>query len=231
MGKNKLKRFEDIARFEHVLELTDFQEQPDLKPRGRWNEEVFANNRPITLELACGKGEYTLALAERYPDRNFIGIDIKGARIWKGAKRALEKKLANVRFLRIYVDHLHEYFAPGEVDELWITFPDPYLKKTKQSKRLTSAKFLRIYEKVLRPGGYINLKTDSTVLFEFTKQVVSRYGCPVHRLVDDIYGECPEDDVLTVKTYYEKGHLEKGKTIHFISFSLPEGGVGQKGEA
>ena len=174
----------------------------------------------LCLELACGKGEYARALAERDPDRNYIGIDIKGARIWKGAKIALEKKIDNIRFLRMQIDHLDEYFASGEVDEIWITFPDPYLRKSKSSKRLTSPKFLDIYKKILKPGGLIHLKTDSEPLFRFTKETLRDTGCKTVDLVEDVYKERPDDELLTIQTFYEKQHLEKGKTIRYVCFKL-----------
>lgn len=220
MGKNKLERFAEIAEFDHVLELTDFQEEDNKKPKGRWNKDIFQNDNPIVLELACGKGEYTLELAQKKPDTNFIGIDIKGARIWKGAKRALERDLPNVRFLRIYIDHLDEYFEAGEVEEMWITFPDPYPKWSDRNKRLTSPKFLATYQKVLKKDGVIHFKTDSDKLWNFSTQVIEQ-ECNVLDLVEDVYSERPDDPLLTTKTYYEKKHLENGKTIKYLKFKLP----------
>lgn len=221
MPKNKLQRFEEIGEFENVLELTDFQLPDKEKPRGKWKEEVFQNANPITVELACGKGAYTLELARRNPKQNFVGIDIKGARIWKGAKKALEEGLENVRFLRIYIDHLDEYFSPGEIDEIWITFPDPYPRDSDSSKRLSSPKFLSIYKKVLAQDGTINFKTDSSSLFAFTKEVTKETECRILDIVEDVYDERPDDPLLTIQTFYEKKHLEAGKTIHFIKFKLP----------
>jgi len=222
MTKSKLERFEEIGKFSNVLELTDFQGTGKKKPKGLWGKKIFKNSNPITLELACGKGEYTLELARRNPDKNFIGVDIKGARLWKGARRALDTNLANVRFLRIYVDHLHEYFAPGEIDQIWITFSDPYPRKSNSSKRLSSPKFLRIYQKVLKPEGTINFKTDSGSLFEFTRASVEETGCKIVDLVEDVYAEREDDPVLTIQTFYEMKHLEEGRTIRFIKFKLPE---------
>ena len=221
MSKNKLQRFAEISEFDHVLELTDFQHEESEKPRGRWREDVFENDRPIILELACGKGEYTVELARRHPDFNFVGVDIKGARLWKGAKRALDRQLDNVRFLRIYIDHLDEYFGPDEIEEIWITFPDPYPKWSDRNKRLTSPKFLEIYKKVLREDGVIHLKTDSDSLFEFTRKVLEQEECRVLDLVEDIYSDRPKDPLLSIKTYYEKMHLEEGKTIKYVKFRLP----------
>lgn len=221
MGK-KLKRFEEIAGFSNVSEYTDFQPGKSPKPKGKWNTEIFGNDHPITLELACGKGEYTLELSERYPARNIIGVDIKGARIWKGASRALQENRENIHFLRIFIDHLDEYFAPAEVDDIWITFPDPYPKGSDRSKRLTSPKFLAIYKKILASDGTIRLKTDSDQLFSYTKWTADEAGCKTLDLVDSIYEERPDDPLLTHKTYFEKKHLKKGRTISYIEFSLPE---------
>lgn len=221
MGKNKLQRFEEIDRFENVLELTDYNEEA-AKPKGSWNNEIFGTDRPITLELACGKGEYTLELARRNPERNFVGIDIKGARIWKGAKRALEEGLENVRFLRIYIDHIAEYFGNAEVSEIWITFPDPHLNESNRNKRLSSAKFLSLYQQILKAGAPIHFKTDNDRLYDYTLWSLDQFGCTVLDRVDDVYAERPDDDLLTIKTYYEKKHLENGKTIHYVKFRLPE---------
>lgn len=219
MSKNKLRKFAEVERFENVLQVTDFEKGTE-KPKGEWNERIFGNSNPITLELACGKGEYTVAMAERHPERNFIGIDIKGERIWKGAKRAREKELPNVRFLRIYIDHLTEHFAPGEVEEIWITFPDPFIKRKQRKKRLTSPKFLAIYKEVLPPGGFINLKTDSDILFNYTQEVIEALELPIDQVIENVYQEKPEDEWLTLQTFYEKQHLEEGRIIKFVRFRL-----------
>ncbi|MGD8427565.1 MAG: tRNA (guanosine(46)-N7)-methyltransferase TrmB [Balneolaceae bacterium] len=221
MGTSKLQRFKEISEFNNVFELTDYQGNGLEKPKGLWHENIFGNPNPIILELACGKGAYTLELARRNPKKNFVGIDIKGARIWKGAKRALSESLENLRFLRIYIDHLDEYFGLGEVDDIWITFPDPYPNFGDRNKRLTSPKFLNIYKRVLKNDGRIRLKTDSDELFAFTRRVTDQMECPIHDLVKDIYTERPDDELLTIKTYYERKHLEAGKRIKFISFGLP----------
>ena len=224
MGKNKLKKFKEIAEFPNVYELTDFSNTNDNKgkPAGKWNEHYFQADRPITLELACGKGEYTLALARKYPDRNIIGIDIKGNRIWKGAQKALEENLNNVRFLRIYIDHIDQYFGPGEVDNIWITFPDPFLRYSKRLKRLTSPKFLELYKYIMRPDGHIHLKTDSQPLMTYTKKVIEALDCPLYSINEDIYSSDCVDDILQIKTYYERKHLKSGKSIKYIAFGLPE---------
>lgn len=221
MGRNKLERFAEISAFENVTEFTDFQNPEDIKPKGKWTSEVLKGKHPITLELACGKGEYTMALSEKYPKKNIIGVDIKGARIWKGAREALQRNRKNVHFLRIYIDHLDEYFAPGEVEDIWITFPDPYPRGSDRNKRLTSPKFLNIYQNVLKPDGSVRLKTDSDQLFAYTRRVIERTGCKILDLVENVYDERPGDPLLTLKTYFEKKHLKKEKTISYIRFSLP----------
>ena len=222
MAKNKLERFSDIDRFENVLELTDFQNGDRAKPAGEWREEIFKNNNPIILELACGKGDYTVELARKEPGNNYIGIDIKGSRLWKGARKAKEEGLENVRFLRIYIDHLSEYFAPGEVNEIWITFPDPYLRGGDRNKRLTSEKFLGVYQSLLKKPGFIHLKTDSRPLFEFTEYMIGVFSGTVIDRVENVYKERGDDEYLTIKTDFERKHLEKGKSIKYLKFTLPE---------
>ncbi len=220
MTVNKLERFAQIAGYNHVLEYTDYQQKGAEKPAGRWNEEVFGNNHPITLELGCGTGAYTLELARRYPKRNYIGIDIKGARLWKGAKRAKTEGLKNVRFMRIFIDHLDEYFAKNEVDDIWITFSDPYPRAGDRNKRLTAGKFLSQYQQVLKPEHPVHFKTDDTPFFKYTCRSVKRNDGQIIEKVDNIYSERPEDELLTIKTDYEKRHLEQGKTISYLKFSF-----------
>jgi tRNA (guanine-N7-)-methyltransferase len=221
MSKGKLEKFKEVTAFPNTLELTDFQDEESQKPKGRWHTHIFENENPIVLELACGKGTYTLELARRNPDKNFVGVDIKGARIWKGAKQALEEGLDSVRFLRIYIDHLDEYFAHNEVDDIWITFPDPYPRFSDRNNRLSAPKFLKIYQRVMKPKGLIHFKTDSDELFSFTKKSVQKSGCKVLEVVKDIYEERPDDKLLTIQTHFERDHLKKGRTISFIKFSLP----------
>ena len=220
MAKNKLQKFEDVARFQNVFEYTDFTDRP--KPRGRWHSDIFKNRNPITLELACGKAEYTVQLAGRNPDRNYIGIDKKGWRIWTGAKTAIEENLENAHFMRIFIDHLEEYFEPGEVDEIWIVFPDPFLRGSRESNRLTSTKFLEIYKNILKPGSVIHLKTDSPELFSYTLEVIDQEKCRLVDRCDDVYRERPDDELLTIQTFYEEMHLREGRTIRYVSFQLPE---------
>ena len=177
MSKGKLERFAELKTFNNVFEYPDYPEDKPFFLKGKWSSGYFKNDNPITLELACGKGEYTIALAKKYPDRNFIGIDIKGARIWKGAKMALGEGLANVAFLRIFIDWLHNYFDKEEIDQIWITFPDPYPKKSKKNKRLTSSKFLNLYRNILKKGGQIHLKTDSDLLYQFSLEMIKAEKC------------------------------------------------------
>ncbi|MEX0769808.1 MAG: tRNA (guanosine(46)-N7)-methyltransferase TrmB [Balneolaceae bacterium] len=222
MSKNKLQRYEEVRLLENVFEYTDFQNPGKTTPKGEWREKVFRNPRPILLELACGKGDYALNLAKKFPDQNFVGVDIKGARLWKGATRAKEQGIDNLRFLRIFIDHLDQYFAAGEVDEIWITFPDPYPKSKREKKRLTSPRFLELYRKVLKNGGDIHLKTDSDSLFHYSLSTVKEEKGEILDRVDDIYRDRPGDELLSIKTYYEKKHLEAGKTIKYLRFRLAQ---------
>lgn len=195
-----------------------FQLRKELK--GKWHESVFGNQAPITLELACGKGEYTIALARRFPSKNFIGIDIKGARIWRGAKTALEENIHSVAFLRTYIDHITDYFEQGEVSEIWITFPDPYHENSKARKRLTSGVFLNRYRQILQPGGILHLKTDDQLLYEFSLGSLRKHDCSILFHTEDLYASGLPDEILSVKTFYEKQHLANGKTIKYIRFSF-----------
>lgn len=221
MGKNKLQRYSDNKELDNVFEHTEFQDE-DV-PKGEWSSHIFENDNPIILELACGKGEYTTSLAASNPDKNFIGVDIKGDRIWKGANRAKDLDLENVRFLRCFIDHLDEFFGSEEVSEIWITFPDPFLKKSKSNKRLTSPKFLDVYRKVAQKDAIVHLKTDSKPLFDFTTEVVTEQHLPVLKKIDDLYSESVIPDELSIQTYYEKKHLERGRTIQYIRFRLNRG--------
>ncbi|HEY1112202.1 MAG TPA: tRNA (guanosine(46)-N7)-methyltransferase TrmB [Chitinophagaceae bacterium] len=214
MGQKKLVRFAEIETFPNVLQY------PEGMP-GQWNR-FFQNDNPITLELACGKGEYAVGLAQLYPQRNFIGIDLKGNRIWVGAKRALKEDLKNVAFLRIQIDRITEFFGDGEVEEIWITFPDPQLRVSRDKKRLTHPKFLRLYQQILKPGGRVNLKTDSPVLYEFTKKVIDMYGCTLHEDSGDVYALERVKPELQIKTHYESLDIAGSNRIHYLSFSLTD---------
>lgn len=218
MAKRKLERYHALNDLDNVIELEDYSPDTISVHRGKWCESVFGNDQPLILELACGKGDYTLALAERYPSINFVGVDIKGDRIWRGAVEASDKNLINVRFLRIYIDHINNYFSDNEVDEIWITFPDPYLNEKKENKRLTSPVFLDRYRNLLKKGGRVSLKTDSPELFDFTLEVIKDQKLEIVSFVDDVHGAEHSVPNLDILTYYERKHLEDGKKIFFVSF-------------
>lgn len=214
MGQKKLIRFAELKTFPNVLQFPESM-------AGRW-KAFFGNDHPITLELACGKGEYAVGLGQLHPGKNFIGIDLKGNRIWVGAKKALQQHLANVAFLRIQIDQIAGYFAPGEVEAIWITFPDPQLRLSKARKRLTHPKFLRLYRQILVPGGHIHLKTDSPDLYVFTKLVIDLYGCVLHTDLPDVFSENEVATELQIKTHYEGLDIAGSHRIHYLCFSLPE---------
>jgi len=217
MGQKKLIRFAELLQFPNVLQYPS-------NMAGQWKEH-FMDDQPITLELACGKGEYTVGMARLYPERNFIGVDLKGNRIWVGAKKALDEPLMNVAFLRTHIDKLPDYFAPGEVEEIWITFPDPQLRMSHAKKRLTHPKYLRHYLKILKPGGKIHLKTDSPNLYAFTLKVIELFGCTSLIAQDDLYVHADRAPELNIKTHYEGLDIAGSNRIHYICFTLPENGV------
>ena len=215
MGKDKLRRFAEIETFSNVLQLDEG------KPyKGRWSEELFKNDNLVVLELACGKGEYTVNLAKLFPDKNFIGIDYKGNRIWRGAKTAIEDGVNNVAFLRIQIENLLDYFAPAEVDEIWITFPDPQPQLSREKKRLTSPRFLEKYKEILRPGGFVNLKTDNDGFYAYTAEKIRELDLKEHVNTADLYHSEFADEVLSIKTYYEKKYLADNKNINYLKFSF-----------
>jgi tRNA (guanine-N7-)-methyltransferase len=213
MGQKKLIRFEAIKHFPNVL-----QNPPGMP--GQWQQH-FNNLHPITLELACGKGEYTVTLSQRYPIRNFIGIDLKGNRLYIGAKQCLQKGINNAAFLRIQIDKIIDFFAPGEVSEIWLTFPDPQLRTSKAKKRLTHPKFLRLYQTILNPGGFIHLKTDSPDLYQFTKLVINLYGLTLLVDSEDVYADKEISSDLLIKTHYEKLDIAQSNRVHYLKFILP----------
>jgi len=210
MGKNKLARFEQNLTFKNMIQLPETM-------KGKWNA-FFENNQPVTLELACGHGAYTVGLSRLFPNRNFVGIDRKGARMWKGAKTALEENLNNAAFMRIQIDHCAEHFAPGEIEEIWITFPDP--QPNKDRKKLTHPMFLERYKQFLKPGGFIHLKTDDDHLYEYTLDLIHQNNYTILQNISDVYASDSVSDELNIKTYYEQKWLEKGKTIKYIRFQL-----------
>jgi len=218
--KRKLERFAEMETFPNVIQ-PDFEEAfRTCHPlKGNWNRDFFRCEHPLVLELGCGKGEYTVGLARVFPANHFIGIDIKGSRIWKGAKTALQEKIPNAGFLRTRIEFIGSFFAPGEVDEIWLTFPDPQLEKKR--KRLTAPKFLNDYRMFLKNNGVIHLKTDNKVLYKYTLDTVQYNQLEIIRNTDDLYAESSDDPVLSIQTYYEKQFIEKGLSIHYISFRLP----------
>ncbi len=228
--RNKLQKFASIYSFPNVYENLDprtptlvGENGQEVDMNGHWCERHFKNTNPLTLELACGRGEYTVGLAERFQERNFIGIDIKGARIWQGAKVALENGLPNAAFLRIRIEMLGHFFAEKEVDEIWITFPDPFLPNSKANRRLTSQPFLDRYRGILKKGGLVHLKTDERSLYDFTLLALSKQNnYTLEYSDDDIYSKPLPLPELDLKTYYERQHLADGKTIKYLRFKLAE---------
>ena len=211
-GQKKLIRFEAIRHFENV------QEYPQGM-QGKWSD-YFKNNHSITLELACGKGEYAVGLGTMFPDRNFIGIDIKGNRIWRGAKTALDNGLTNVAFIRSHIDKLKDYFNPAEVAEIWITFPDPQLRSSKAKKRLTHPKFLRVYQQILAKDGLVHLKTDSPDLYNFTRTVINLFGLELLIDSDHIHSLPEMKPELLIKTHYEGLDIAQSNRIHYLCFKI-----------
>lgn len=214
MGQKKLQRFAEIRTFENVLEYP-------LHMQGKW-ASFFKNENPVSLELACGKGEYAVGLGAMHSNRNFIGVDLKGNRIWVGAKKALELKLKNVAFIRSQIDKIDQYFTKGEVFDIWITFPDPQLRTSRAKKRLTHPHFLRLYQKILKSGGRIHLKTDSPDLYHFTKVVIELYNLHVEEDTPDVYTAEHVPDELKIKTYYESLDIAQSRRIHYLRFTLPD---------
>ncbi len=219
MSKNKLRKFAEMETFANVFQCGIRDENAIsqvAQKKGHWSDD----DKPLVLELGCGRGEYTVGLASLYPDKNFLGIDIKGARMWAGAKQALEQNITNAQFLRTQIELLPHFFADSEVDEIWITFPDPQMKKA--TKRLTSTYFLARYQKFLKNNGIVHLKTDSPFLFTYTCAVVKENDLPVVFETDDLYHSDFQDEVRNLKTHYENQWLERGMTIKYIAFRLPK---------
>ena len=219
MGKKKLQRFAEMETFNHVVQPS-FDEvfKKDYKLKGKWNSEFFKNNNPLILELGCGKGEYSVGLAKQNPETNFIGIDIKGSRMWRGAKTAVEEEIKNVGFIRTRIGLINSFFGNEEVSEIWITFPDPQLKK--YYKRLTSTRFLGYYQKFIKNNGFINLKTDSVELYTYTKNLIELNNIDLITDIDNLYKSELVDETLSIKTFYEQQWLEQGKPIHYLRFKL-----------
>lgn len=224
MGKNKLKKWADTVTFTNVIQPSveeAFNKDHHLK--GKWKESFFENTNPIVIELGCGKGEYSVHLARKYPNRNFIGIDIKGARLWKGAHDAESGKLRNVAFLRTRIEFIKSFFDRDEVDEIWITFPDPQLKRQRIKKRLTGSLFLNNYSAFIRQNGVVHLKTDSEELYRYTGEIINQNNLELIQSVPDIHALEEKDEILSIITYYENIFLKKGKKITYTAFRINNG--------
>lgn len=220
MGKNKLQHYKDIESYDNLFQYSYEEIKKGFPLKGKWKKDYFRNNKPITLELGCGKGEYTLGLAKKYPDKNFIGIDIKGARLWRGCKTALEEELKNIVFIRTPIELIEHYFGEGEIDEIWITFPDPHLKTPRTRKRLTYPRFLELYRNILAKGGIIHLKTDNQMLFDYTYELLNELNLEIIFHTRDLYNSGIDDDILSIKTFYEKKFLEKNIPIKYLKFRI-----------
>jgi tRNA (guanine-N7-)-methyltransferase len=218
MGKNKLSKFNDMATFPHVFQFPfDRLAAEGFDLKGEWNTRFFRNTNPIILELGCGKGEYAVGLGRLFPDRNFIGIDIKGARMWSGAKESLDAGMANVAFLRTHIEWIASFFAPGEVAEIWLTFPDPQMKKP--NKRLTSPRFMQIYRQILSPQGVIHLKTDSRFLYDYTSAMILANSLPLLFHTDNLHAA--DEPELSITTAYEQQWMQRGIDIKYLRFVCP----------
>jgi tRNA (guanine-N7-)-methyltransferase len=229
MSKNKLAKFEDMRNYPHVFEYPfSVVDNVPFAMKGYWNRDFFHNNHPIVLELGCGRGEYTVGLARMFPDKNFIGVDIKGSRMWSGATDALQEGLKNVAFLRTNIEIIDRFFGEGEVSEIWLTFSDPQMKKV--TKRLTSTYFMNRYRRFLVPDGLIHLKTDSNFMFTYTRYMVEKNRFQVEFQTEDLYHSGLVDKILGIQTYYEQQWLDRGLTIKYMKFRLPQEGVWEEPE-
>ena len=229
MSKNKLAKFEDMRNYPHVFEYPfSVVDNVPFAMKGYWNRDFFHNNHPIVLELGCGRGEYTVGLARMFPDKNFIGVDIKGSRMWSGATDALQEGLKNVAFLRTNIEIIDRFFGEGEVSEIWLTFSDPQMKKV--TKRLTSTYFMNRYRRFLVPDGLIHLKTDSNFMFTYTRYMVEKNRFQVEFQTEDLYHSGLVDKILGIQTYYEQQWLDRGLTIKYMKFRLPQEGVWEETE-
>jgi tRNA (guanine-N7-)-methyltransferase len=218
MGKDKLRKFGENQLFKHVYQPSSGEMMASAAEfQGKWNEK-FGNSNPVILELGCGKGEYSVALSRKYPDRNFIGVDIKGARLWRGAKTVADENISNAAFLRIRIEFIDNFFAQNEIDEIWITFPDPQAGKPR--KRLTSPLFLDRYRKFLKSGGIVHLKTDSRMLHDYTLNIIRENGFTLLDSFTDISAQRPDDELLNIKTFYEARYSAKGIPITYLKFRL-----------
>lgn len=221
-SKNKLKRFKENETFSNVIQPTREEiTNKEFHLKGKWAKEFFKNDLPIVLELGCGKGEYSVGLAKMYPEKNFLGIDIKGARFWRGAKTAVEEEMNNVGFLRTQIELIDLIFAENEVDEIWITFPDPQIKYKRTKHRLTNTEFLQKYKRILKPDGVVNLKTDSEFMHGYTLGLLHGEGHEILHANHDVYkNEYSPEEVIGIQTFYENQYLEENKKITYIKFRV-----------
>ena len=215
MGKDKLRKFAEIDTFPNVYQL-----HLGKVMKGKWANEHFKNEQPIVLELACGKGEYAVNLAKLFPEKNFIGVDLKGNRIWRGARTGVDEGIQNLAFLRIQIEDILEFFAPGEIDEIWITFADPQPQESREKKRLTYPGFLEKYRVLLKPDGRVNLKTDNDGLYNYTVEKVAELNLITHKNTNNLYHSDVVDEVLSIKTHYQRIYLKTDKNINYIQFSF-----------
>jgi tRNA (guanine-N7-)-methyltransferase len=223
LAKHKLQRFAENATFPHFFQEEYYSLQSGFSLLGRWNRDFFRNSNPIIIELGCGKGEYTVNLARKYPGRNYIGFDKKGARMWRGAKTSLENNLPNVAFVRTQIELITEFFTKGEVSEIWITFPEPQPNSPRIRKRFTSPQFIERYRKILKPGGIIHLKTDSDLIYNYTLEVIEEGSHQLLFATNDLYrepGKAEVTDVVSVQTHYEQIWLSQGAKIKYLRFRL-----------
>ncbi len=224
MGKGKLAKFADLANYPHVFEYPySVVDNVPFELKGKWGESFFKNDHPIVLELGCGRGEYTVGLGRLFPEKNFIGVDIKGARMWTGATESLREGLNNVAFLRTNIEIIDRFFEENEVSEIWLTFSDPQMKKP--TKRLSSSFFLERYRRFLKDGGLVHLKTDSNFLYTYTRLLIEENQLPVLVQTDDLYHSGQADEILSIQTYYEQQWLDRGFNIKYIKFALPKEGT------
>jgi tRNA (guanine-N7-)-methyltransferase len=230
VGKNKLARWAEMGTFNNVIQPEkEVEFGKDHPIKGNWKKEIFRNDNPIILELGCGRGEYTIGLSAKYPGNNYIGVDIKGARLWRGAKTAHEEKFPNAAFLRTRIEFINSFFGEDEVEEIWITFPDPHPGKRNSNKRLTSPWFLNTYRNFLRNNGIIHLKTDNSELFEYTKNLAERNTLQIISSSTDLHKDLTADEILFIRTHYEEMFLREGSKINYLSFRLDKNRIIEDG--